>query len=224
MQKVKLLYVEDEPFLGKIVRESLESRDFEVHMVTDGARVLDALKHFPPDICVLDVMLPNRDGFSLAAEIRQAALHKQQGKRAYGHERLSQTGSDKAVEHPCDDELSGFRHVYPCACQHIARERNRQPRRAHLPQPDYDSPPRLRFGPHEPIPPRQRQGHAHTKRADEKHANGGIGNFQRRAVLVGDADIVRAYQHDCRHRDHRGKRLRAGYAGDVLDKVMVLVV
>ncbi len=71
MQKVKLLYVEDEPFLGKIVRESLESRDFEVHMVTDGARVLDALKHFPPDICVLDVMLPNRDGFSLAAEIRR---------------------------------------------------------------------------------------------------------------------------------------------------------
>ena len=71
MQKVKLLYVEDEPFLGKIVKESLESRSFEVHMVTDGAKVMQALDHFLPDICVLDVMLPNRDGFSLAEEIRR---------------------------------------------------------------------------------------------------------------------------------------------------------
>lgn len=71
MQKVKLLYVEDEPFLGKIVKESLESRAFEVHMVADGARVLPALEQFQPDICVFDVMLPNRDGFSLAEEIRR---------------------------------------------------------------------------------------------------------------------------------------------------------
>lgn len=69
---IKLLYVEDEPFLGKIVKESLESRSFDVHMVADGAKVLSALSHFQPDICVLDVMLPNRDGFSLAEEIRRA--------------------------------------------------------------------------------------------------------------------------------------------------------
>lgn len=68
---IKLLYVEDEPFLGKIVKESLESRAFEVHMVADGAKVMAALARFEPDICVLDVMLPNRDGFSLAEEIRR---------------------------------------------------------------------------------------------------------------------------------------------------------
>ncbi|MCW5924148.1 MAG: response regulator transcription factor [Saprospiraceae bacterium] len=68
---IKLLYVEDEPFLGKIVKESLESRGFEVVMVADGAKVLTALGQFQPDICVLDVMLPNRDGFSLAAEMRR---------------------------------------------------------------------------------------------------------------------------------------------------------
>ena len=68
---VKILYVEDEPFLGKIVKESLESRAFEVRMIADGARVLAALSQFKPDICVLDVMLPNRDGFSLAADIRR---------------------------------------------------------------------------------------------------------------------------------------------------------
>ena len=66
----KILYVEDEPFLGKIVKESLESRAFEVLMVTDGARVMTALGQFKPDICVLDVMLPHRDGFSIASEIR----------------------------------------------------------------------------------------------------------------------------------------------------------
>jgi DNA-binding response OmpR family regulator len=71
MQKIKLLYVEDEPFLGKIVKESLESRAFEVRMVADGDAVMPALEQFEPDICVLDVMLPNRDGFSLAVEMRR---------------------------------------------------------------------------------------------------------------------------------------------------------
>lgn len=70
MSAVKLLYVEDEPFLGKIVKESLESRQFEVSMVADGDKVMEALAAFQPDICVLDVMLPNRDGFSLGEEIR----------------------------------------------------------------------------------------------------------------------------------------------------------
>lgn len=71
MEKIKLLYVEDEPFLGKIVKESLESRAFDVRMIADGAEALPALIAFRPDICVLDVMLPHRDGFSLAREIRQ---------------------------------------------------------------------------------------------------------------------------------------------------------
>lgn len=67
---MKILYVEDEPFLGKIVQESLESRQFKVHWVTDGAEVLAAFEQFQPDVCVLDVMLPHRDGFSLGKEIR----------------------------------------------------------------------------------------------------------------------------------------------------------
>lgn len=70
MKNIKLLYVEDEPFLGKIVKESLESRQFEVCMVADGAEVIQALHDFQPDICVLDVMLPNRDGFSIGEEMR----------------------------------------------------------------------------------------------------------------------------------------------------------
>ncbi len=67
---IKVLYVEDEEFLGKIVRESLESRGFEVFMEADGAKVLSLFRNSKPDICVLDVMLPNKDGFEVAEEIR----------------------------------------------------------------------------------------------------------------------------------------------------------
>lgn len=67
----KILYVEDELFLGKIVRETLESRGFEVIMESDGAKATALFKKSQPDICVLDVMLPNKDGFTIADEIRE---------------------------------------------------------------------------------------------------------------------------------------------------------
>lgn len=69
--KTKILYVEDEPFLGKIVKESLESRQFDVRMVSDGKEVMRAFTEMKPNIAVLDVMLPGKDGYSLAKEIRQ---------------------------------------------------------------------------------------------------------------------------------------------------------
>jgi DNA-binding response OmpR family regulator len=68
---IKILYVEDEVFLGKIVKETLESRGFEVVMETDGADVLRCFEDEQPDICVLDVMLPNRSGFEIAEDIRK---------------------------------------------------------------------------------------------------------------------------------------------------------
>ncbi|HEX7902922.1 MAG TPA: response regulator transcription factor [Chitinophagaceae bacterium] len=71
MSLTKILYVEDELFLGKIVRESLESRGFEVIMEGDGAKVTALFKKTNPDICVLDIMLPNKDGFTIADEIRE---------------------------------------------------------------------------------------------------------------------------------------------------------
>jgi len=65
------LYVEDEPFLGRIVKESLESRDFDVNMAADGAQAFQVFQKVNPDICVLDVMLPSADGYSVATRIRQ---------------------------------------------------------------------------------------------------------------------------------------------------------
>ncbi len=71
MSRIKVLYVEDELFLGKIVKESLETRGFEVVMEDDGANVLTLFKKEQPDICILDVMLPNKSGFEIAADIRK---------------------------------------------------------------------------------------------------------------------------------------------------------
>ncbi len=71
MSQAKVLYVEDELFLGKIVKESLESRGFAVTMESDGAKATELFKKSKPDICVLDIMLPNKDGFTIADEIRE---------------------------------------------------------------------------------------------------------------------------------------------------------
>lgn len=73
MIKNKILYVEDEPHLGRIVKESLESRKFLVTMASDGLNALTLFRDIKPDICILDVMLPGKDGFSLARELRQEA-------------------------------------------------------------------------------------------------------------------------------------------------------
>jgi DNA-binding response OmpR family regulator len=66
-----VLYVEDEMFLGKIVKETLESRGFTVAMEQDGNKVFSLFQKTNPSICVLDVMLPHKDGFEIAKEIRK---------------------------------------------------------------------------------------------------------------------------------------------------------
>lgn len=69
--KTKVLYIEDEQFLARIVRETLEQKNYEVLHLNEGSRVDEYMQSFLPDICVLDVMLPNRDGFSIGSFIRQ---------------------------------------------------------------------------------------------------------------------------------------------------------
>jgi DNA-binding response OmpR family regulator len=71
MSRIKVFYVEDELFLGKIVKESLESRHYEVIMESDGGKATEVFIKSKPDICVLDIMLPNKDGFTIADEIRE---------------------------------------------------------------------------------------------------------------------------------------------------------
>ena len=71
MNKRKILFVEDEQSLGLIVKESLETRGFQVEYCQDGKAGLKSFKLFKPDICLLDIMMPIKDGFTLAQEIRK---------------------------------------------------------------------------------------------------------------------------------------------------------
>ena len=71
MKKIKILYVEDEIFLAKIVGETLQSRGYDVVMEADGAKALDVFNREKPDVCILDIMLPGKDGFMIADEIRE---------------------------------------------------------------------------------------------------------------------------------------------------------
>src|SRR4030095_2803084 len=66
----KVLYVEDEIFLAKIVSETLQSRGYEVILESDGAKAVEQFAKEHPDVCVLDIMLPNKDGFTIADELR----------------------------------------------------------------------------------------------------------------------------------------------------------
>ena len=69
--KAKVLYVEDEMFLAKIVSETLQSRGYDVVLESDGGKAVEQFYQQKPDVCVLDIMLPNKDGFTIADEIRE---------------------------------------------------------------------------------------------------------------------------------------------------------
>lgn len=71
MKKAKVLYVEDEIFLAKIVSETLQDRGFDVVLESDGGNAVHQFDITKPDVCVLDIMLPHKDGFAIADEIRE---------------------------------------------------------------------------------------------------------------------------------------------------------
>lgn len=70
MKRTKVLYVEDEVFLAKIVSETLQGRGYDVVLEGDGGKAVEQFSKEKPDVCVLDIMLPNKDGFTIADEIR----------------------------------------------------------------------------------------------------------------------------------------------------------
>ena len=70
--KIKVLLAEDEPNLGHIIKESLESRNFQVFLAENGMKAQELYHQTTPNILVLDVMMPVKDGFTLAKEIRQS--------------------------------------------------------------------------------------------------------------------------------------------------------
>lgn len=70
-ETISILLAEDEPALGMIIKESLETRNFSVTLCKDGVEAYEQYQKTNPQLLVLDVMMPKKDGFTLAKEIRQ---------------------------------------------------------------------------------------------------------------------------------------------------------
>jgi DNA-binding response OmpR family regulator len=69
--KAKVLLAEDDSSLGFIIKDALEEDGYEVLHCTDGQMAIDHFDKNEFDICLLDVMMPNKDGFAVAKKIRQ---------------------------------------------------------------------------------------------------------------------------------------------------------
>lgn len=69
--KIKLILAEDEPALALIIKESLETRNFEVLHCKDGEETVTTFTKHKVDLLVLDVMMPKKDGFSVAKDVRK---------------------------------------------------------------------------------------------------------------------------------------------------------
>ena len=66
-----ILLVEDEENFGSVLKNYLELSDYIVTLCTDGNKGLNSFRNNIYDLCILDVMMPERDGFSLATEIKK---------------------------------------------------------------------------------------------------------------------------------------------------------
>ena len=70
MDNLKILIVEDDPNLGQILSEYLGIKGFTTTLCKDGEEGLDAYNMGIFDLCILDIMMPKKDGFTLAQDIR----------------------------------------------------------------------------------------------------------------------------------------------------------
>ena len=68
---MKVLYAEDEPVLSGIITDGLKESGYEVFQAHNGHEAFELFKSAKPDICILDIMMPLKDGYRLADDIRQ---------------------------------------------------------------------------------------------------------------------------------------------------------
>ncbi|MEM7708861.1 MAG: response regulator [Pseudomonadota bacterium] len=70
MNGEKVLIVEDEPKIARLLSDYLRSAGYQTDTVDDGAEVMAAFEQFQPDLLLLDLMLPHRDGLDICRELR----------------------------------------------------------------------------------------------------------------------------------------------------------
>ena len=109
-KKTKILLVEDDPNFGSVLKNYLELNDYEVKLSTDGNAGYEQFVSGKYDICILDVMMPKKDGFTLAKEIREKDEHVPiifLTAKTMKEDMLSgfQVGADDYITKPFDSEV-----------------------------------------------------------------------------------------------------------------------
>ncbi|MCF6279146.1 MAG: response regulator transcription factor [Flavobacteriaceae bacterium] len=110
MENTRILLVEDDPNFGTVLKDYLTLNDYDVTLAKDGLEGLIVFKNNDFDMCILDVMMPRKDGFSLAKDIRisntevpiiflTAKTMKEDVLRGY------QAGADDYLNKPFDSEV-----------------------------------------------------------------------------------------------------------------------
>lgn len=74
-EKIKVLLAEDDPNLGLLLREYLDAKGYETTLAVNGKIGFEIFSQGGFDLCILDVMMPVKDGFTMAEEIRQTDKH-----------------------------------------------------------------------------------------------------------------------------------------------------
>jgi DNA-binding response OmpR family regulator len=108
--QIKILLVEDDPNFGSVLKNYLELNSYYVKLSTDGSSGLESFLSDTFDLCILDVMMPKKDGFTLAEEIRHqdkttpiifltAKTMKDDMLRGF------RTGADDYITKPFDSEV-----------------------------------------------------------------------------------------------------------------------
>jgi len=114
MGSKKILLVEDDPNFGTVLKDYLALHDYNITHAKDGIEGLILFKNNDFDLCILDVMMPRKDGFSLAQDIRSsnkeipiifltAKTLKEDVLRGY------QVGADDYLNKPFDSEVLLFK-------------------------------------------------------------------------------------------------------------------
>jgi DNA-binding response OmpR family regulator len=110
MENNRILLVEDDPNFGTVLKDYLSLNDYKVAHAKDGLEGLIMFKNDDFDLCILDVMMPRKDGFSLAKDIRStnsevpiifltAKTMKEDVLKGY------QAGADDYLNKPFDSEV-----------------------------------------------------------------------------------------------------------------------
>ena len=71
-----ILLVDDDPNVVEILSESLRGKGYDVESASDGDEAIAKYDSFQPDLVVLDVVLPKKDGFEVCDEIRARDIHR----------------------------------------------------------------------------------------------------------------------------------------------------